>query len=156
MENMENMENKLDENISAGKKSGNYRKGVIVLTAVLTVFMTVCSCVSRNMGELPDEEEKEKFSRLSYYKNGRFENEEMVKFFPKEKRKKRNKLGMFRFLFKSPNAPETDLPKVLLSPKDWQFLHLYLRQVRHKAFYENEKKSSPKSQGSPLFQAFFS
>ena len=92
MEKKENREINMEENPSAGKKSGSFRKGVIVLASVLTVFMTVCSCVSRNMGELPQKEEKEKFSRLSYYKNGRFENEEMVKFFPKEKRKKRSKL----------------------------------------------------------------
>ena len=119
MEKKENREINMEENPSAGKKSGSFRKGVIVLASVLTVFMTVCSCVSRNMGELPQKEEKEKFSRLSYYKNGRFENEEMVKFFPKEKRKKRSKLGMFRFLFKSPNAPEEELPKVHLSPADF-------------------------------------
>ena len=119
MENMDNMEKKVGETIVSSGKKGSIRGGVIVLAAVLTVFMTVCSCVSRNMGELPSREEKEKFSRLSYYKNGRFENEEMVKFFPKEKRKKRSRLGMFRFLFKSPNAPEWDLPKVHLSPADF-------------------------------------
>ena len=108
MENMEKKENReinMEGNPSAGKKSGSFRKGVIVLASVL--------------GELPQKEEKEKFSRLSYYKNGRFENEEMVKFFPKEKRKKRSKFGMFRFLFKSPNAPEEELPKVHLSPADF-------------------------------------
>ena len=102
------------------KKKKCFRKSVIVFAAILALLMGACSCISRKMGELPSEKEKKDFARLPYYKNGRFVNGETVKFFPEEQRKKRSKLGMFRFLFKSPNAPEYELPKIQLSPEDFK------------------------------------
>lgn len=101
------------------KKPSFLRKSIFFLAVVLAVIMAMCSCVSRNMGAGPGKKEKEKYAGLSYYKDGKFLNAETVKFFPRSARKKRGKLGMFRFLFASPNAPEKDLPKVLLSKKDF-------------------------------------
>ena len=98
-----------------GRLAAFCRKGVLVFAAVFAVLLAVCSCVSRNMGELPGKKEKERFAMLPYYSNGRFVNAEPIKMFPASARKKRAGLGMFRFLFASPNAPERELPKVLLS-----------------------------------------
>lgn len=97
-----------------------FRNGTIVFAALLACIMAMCSCVSRNMGELPSKKEKEKFAVLPYYKNGKFHNEDDVKFFPAEGKKKKRRWGMFRFLFQSPNAPENDLPVVTLSPEDFK------------------------------------
>ena len=111
---------RMNENIPESRKKKLFRNGAIFFAAVLACVMAMCSCVSRNMGELPPEKDQKKFSLLSYYKDGRFVNGEEIKIFPKSDKKKKRRWGMFRFLFQSKNAPEHPLPKVTLSPEDFK------------------------------------
>lgn len=77
---------------------------LIVLILLLIIFYFI---ITRSLGKLPNESETSRWITLPNYKNGKFINQEPVRL---NRKKVASSSGFYRFLFKSENAPQQELP----------------------------------------------
>ena len=98
------------------KASGRKKQLLISLGVCIGLLLMfgVCAacCVKTCFGELPDETEQQRFASLPNYSEGKFINREPA---GRPSIKTASSAGFFRFLFRSKNAPDSELPCVPLT-----------------------------------------
>lgn len=99
----------------------------IVVLFILAMFLGAYAW--REIGQSPSEEELKSFEKLSYFKNGKFQGAEEMKFYPDKVRN--GPAGFLRMLKQSRFAPQKELPQVKLNkdsfsqvPEDFAFYWL--------------------------------
>ncbi|MDR3112812.1 MAG: MBL fold metallo-hydrolase [Endomicrobium sp.] len=89
-----------------------------VAAAAGFVFASFTACyVYKSMGKLPVASDVSHFEKLPYYKEGHFISPKTLERYPE--RRSGGKGGMARHLFRSPHAPDFELPKVLLTKESF-------------------------------------
>ena len=98
------------------KASGRKKHLLISLGVCISLLLMLgaCAacCVNTCLGELPDETEQQRFALLPNYSEGKFINREQA---GRPSIKAASSAGFFRFLFRSKNLPDSELPRVPLT-----------------------------------------
>ena len=104
------------------------RKKMIVIIGLATVVMGGAAWgVLREMGASPSAEEMKAYEKLAYFKDGEFQSpQKMIYDFDNVRN---GPAGWSRFLFRSPFAPQKELPAVRLKKTD------FAKQPAEYAFY---------------------